>query len=168
MPSPEPAASSPTAANHIRNVLMRGCIDELALPRVCWQRACRRSRACRAIGGVPPCLQALHPHDRRDFETLFALVERIRGRCHPPQRSTDAAQAALEDDALGVLVLCRDHPPEFWAWFSDWLNRYDAPPAPPAPPIDTSALLAEMRATLAHDKILGGMRREIPVVSGLP
>jgi hypothetical protein len=159
MPSPEPPTPSTSAANHIRNVLMRGCIDKLALPRICWQRACRRGGVCRVIdcdGGVPPCLKALHPDDHREFEALFALVERIHGRRYPPQRSTDAAQAALEDQALIVLIFCRRDLPGLDAWFPDWVKRHFAPPAPP---IDTSALLAEMRATLAHDKIISGMRR---------
>jgi len=89
---------------------------------------------------------------------LYSLVVNILWDGYPARPADDAAQRAREDDAIEVIIACLDPLPDLGLLFFDWHARYTAPPVPPAPPVDTQALLAEMKTTLARDNLLSGLR----------
>jgi hypothetical protein len=144
------------AVAHVSAVLLRGCINELRFPRICRSRSCRRHHSCGDISdGEPRCLTALHHIDHRALAGLFELVTAILSRRYPPRPSKDAAQRDLEDQAIMVIYASLRALPAYRPWFLDWIDRYNAPEAPP---VDTSAVLAEMKATLARDKIMSDFK----------
>lgn len=150
------------SVEHTAAVLRRGCVNELRYPRICAARTCRRHGRCRETGDCDPrCIASLHEIDHKRFEGLYQLVLQILHGRVPPHPSADWTQRDLEDEATEVIFDCLGELPFIRDRFIKWWSSYSEPPAPPPPPapkIDTSAVLAEMRATLERDKIMSEIR----------
>jgi hypothetical protein len=139
--------------NH--QLLMHVTADMLALPEMlCRHRQCRREHACkfhRSDTLEPTCLTRFWPYERALFDELLAIVLRIHDGTQHAQPSGDSGQRELEAAAIEIIRASLPLMPEITGKFEDWCRRYRAPPAPP---VDTGKLLADIRAELAHDKML--------------
>jgi hypothetical protein len=129
--------------------------DMLALPEMlCRHRQCRREHACsfhRRDTLEPMCLTRFWPRERALFDELLAIVLRIHAGTQYARPSENPERRELEEAAIEIVRASLPLMPEIAGRFEDWCRRYRAPPAPP---VDTGKLLADIRAELAHDKML--------------
>ncbi len=152
-PSMPPADPTP---EHVRAVLLRGCLRELRYPRLCAARFCRRHRTCRDLADRPPqCLAALDPVEFKRLTELHELaIDILTGRM-PPRPSDDPVQRDHEEEALCTLFRCFDDLPGFQKQLLAWLDRYQRPPQPPE---DAQKLLADIKRDMARNAAMDAAR----------
>jgi hypothetical protein len=147
------AKPAPRSMNH--QFLLEATAEMLAMPEmICRHRRCRRMHQCHYHSldtAEPSCLLTLYPWARALFDELFAIVRDIHDAKQSPYPSRDPERRELEEAAITVVRASLPLMPEIQTRFQDWCRRYYAPPPLP---VDTGKLLADIRAELAHDRML--------------